>query len=130
MAKTLKANTEANDHEKQLSKLHSANSSTRALLLGPTVIPVEEEKPTLNSGNVELDSKFIQQINSARDERNHALHVAQIYRDLAETIQKEERKVKDDLERCVKSVRNFWRNQIMEGQSRAGQILRAALFRQ
>ena len=65
MAKKLKANTEASDHEKQLSKLHSANSSTRALLLGPIVIPMEEEKPTLNSGNVELDSKFIQQINSA-----------------------------------------------------------------
>ena len=63
--------------------------STRALLLDPIVIPVEEEIPGLNSENIEVDSKFIQHINAARKERNHALKLAQIYQDLAETIQKE-----------------------------------------
>jgi len=48
------------------------------------VIPVEKEIPVLNIGNLELDSMYIQDINSARQERNKALGVAQIYRDLAD----------------------------------------------
>jgi len=76
-----------------------------------------------------MDCKFIQQINAAKHERNGALQVAQIYRDLAENIQKEKRKVQEELESRMETVHNFWRNQVVEGQSRAGQKLRAALFK-
>jgi len=105
------------------------NPTSRALLLDPIVIPVEEESPSLNSGDIELDCQYIQQINSARHERNRALQVAQIYRDLAEKVIEEKREVQSELELRIKKVQSFWRDQIVEGQSRAGQILRAALFR-
>ena len=52
-----------------------------------------------------------------------------MYRDLAETIQKEKRKINNELESRVEAVQSFWRNQVVEGQSRVGRILRAALFR-
>ena len=61
---------ESNDQQ-----LVDLNRTNRALLLDPIVIPVEEEIPTINTGNVELDSKFIQHIHAARQERNKALHV-------------------------------------------------------
>ena len=57
-----------------------------------------------------MDSKFIQHIHAARQERSKALYVAQMYRDLAETIQKEKRKVNDELESRVEAVQSFWRN--------------------
>ena len=77
-AKKVMLNTEAN--MEQFASLHSINHTTgcRTLLFDPIVISVEEESPALNSGNVEMDCKFIQQINAARCERNGPLQVAQI----------------------------------------------------
>jgi len=124
-------NKNTEESMEQFAELHCINHTTgcRTMLFDAIIIPVEEEIPALNSGDVEIDCKYVQQINAARHERNSALQVAQIYRDLAETIQKEKRKVQDDLESRVDAVQKFWRNQVVEGQSRAGQILRAALFK-
>ena len=49
------------------------------------------------------------------------------YRDIAEDGQTEEQKLKHELEK-VELVRNVWRNKVMEGGSRSGMMLRAALI--
>ena len=75
----------------------------------------------------------------ARHERNDALLLAKHYRDVAEKckLQKKilqmemERKVIDTKEQAaigIDRIKKFWRSQIMEGNSRAGKILRAALL--
>ncbi|XP_065914050.1 uncharacterized protein [Dysidea avara] len=107
----------------------SEKHPNRALLLDPILIPVEEPKVIFNTGDLVHDSKCTQLVLAARHERNQALQVVQTYRDLAEKIQEEKRKAQDELETRVETVRNFWRNEVVEGQSRSGKILRAALFR-
>ena len=71
-----------------------------------------------------------QQVQSAREERDRALSLAQQYRNLAEASQLETKTLKNELERKVETVRDFWRNKIVEGNSRSGNMLRAALIRQ
>jgi len=107
----------------------SKKHHNRALLLDPILIPVEEPVVSFDTGDLVHDSKCTKLVLEARHERNYALNIAQNYRDLAEKIQEEKRKVHDELESRVETVCNFWRNQVVEGQSRSGQILRAALFR-
>ena len=76
----------------------------------------------------------------ARTERNDALLLAKHYRNMAKNNKKEflylEQRMKSQLssiERqsasCVENIKNFWRNQIIEGSSKAGRILRASLIR-
>ena len=73
-----------------------------------------------------LALKCKEQICTARRER---LFLAQRYRNLAEESQSEKRVLKNHLERQIETVRDFWHNKIVEGDSRSGRILRAALIR-
>ena len=52
-----------------------------------------------------------------------------VNRDDVENSQMEKRALKHDLESKIETVRNFWRNKIVEGSSQSGRILRAALIR-
>ena len=47
--------------------------------------------------------------------------------DLGEASQLEKRTLKNDLERKIETVCDFWQNKIVEGGSRSGQILGNAL---
>lgn len=64
-----------------------------------------------------------------RIERNSALNLAQHYRDVAETIQKEKRDLKKEMEDKIELVKSFWRDKVVEGGTRSGKLLRAALLR-
>lgn len=68
-------------------------------------------------------------IEAARQERDQALMLAQQYRNVAEACRGEKREMKYEIERKIELVRSFWRDQIIEGGSRSGRILRAALIR-
>ena len=70
-----------------------------------------------------------QQLESTRQERDTALLLARHYRDLAEASHTERRQEKHKLEEKIEVVRNFWRNQVVEGGSRSGHILCAALIK-
>ena len=69
-------------------------------------------------------------ISSCRRERDKALNDALCYRNLAERLLVEKREMKVRMEKRVETVRDFWRNQILEGQSRSGRIVKAASMRQ
>ena len=97
------------------------------LILDEIVTPISE--PTCNCSPMAGPSCCKQQLEIARKERDNALLIARQYRDLAETSRTERRREKYELEQKVELVRNFWRNKIIEGNSRSGQMLRAALLK-
>ena len=103
------------------------------------LIPLTEDLPC-NSNNIVSVSMSKEAIIKARAERNDALLLAKHYRDVAETLKLENKHLREDMEGCITDIRKqaatdvsnmkeVWRNQIVEGGSRAGKILRAALLR-
>lgn len=111
----------------------------------PVLVPVEESLPSPASGpSKQCDIVHIIQCKSevlkARTERDDALLLAKHYRNMAENNKKEflclEQKMKSQINNIeqesafrVENIKNFWRNQIIEGALRAGRILRASLIR-
>ncbi len=71
-------------------------------------------------------SSFIHQ---EREITKKALEKAQFYRDLAERIQTEKREKVHELNDKIELVRNFCRNKICEGSSRAGKLVQKALLK-
>ena len=103
------------------------SSDTSPLLLDEVVTPVLE--PTCNCTDSINGTRCKLLLESARRERDSAVLLARHYRDLAEESHTERRIQKHKLEEKVELVRNFWRNKVVEGGSRSGKILRAALIR-
>ena len=66
-------------------------------------------------------------IQQSQDKTAKALHLAQHYRTVAENVRSESLKRQKEAEGKVEIVRNFWRNKIYEGSSRAGKIVQSAL---
>lgn len=103
--------------------------STSPFLFNPLVVPVTEPFPTCKGNCLVHSAQCREQINIARKERNDAICVARLYRDVAEKCRKETRDTKHQLETKIHCVQNFWRNQVIAGISRSGQILRSALMK-
>ena len=93
--------------------------NTKPLLLDAVLIPEVEEPPTTFN--------YSRRLLEAQKERDIALLVARKWRDIPENIQDEKQDMKTEMERTVKTVRNFWRNKVIEGSSRSGKMLGAAL---
>ena len=120
-----------NEEKYTCLSVHSADqSSSSPLLLDNVVTPIaeEEEQCECSSSNV-LALKCKEQILKARHQRNEALFLARHYRNMAEKSRSDTRMLKEDLESQIETVRDFWRNKIVEGSSRSGRLLRAALIR-
>lgn len=98
------------------------------------VTPVAEQEAVCtcssDSPSTVIAKQCKEQLRRARYERNKALSLAQHYRNVAEEKQSEKRALKSELEQQIEVVRDFWRNKVVEGSSRSGRILRAALIRQ
>ena len=96
-----------------------------------TIVELPLEEPTVNpftQDNPVYHSWYQEQVNLARQERDHAILLARHYRDKAEESVSEKRTIQHRLESKVEITRNFWRNKIIEGNCHAGKILRAALL--
>lgn len=107
----------------------ASHHNTGPLLLDAVLVPVEESTPTIHSESLVHTAQCIEHVRIARSERNQALRLAQHYRDVAEGTNREKRNLQRKLEVQVEIVRDFWRNQVVEGGSRSGKMLRAALLR-
>ena len=59
-------------------------------------------------------------------EHKTALHKAAMYSDMAEGLQTENRKLRMEISEKVETVRNFWRNCILEQGTRAGKMVMLA----
>lgn len=105
---------------------------TEPVNLNPVLIPIKEESPmeAMSSQGDVVHTKYCSEhVQNARIERNDALQLAKFYRDRVEDLVKEKRDLRHSLESQVDRIREFWRNQIIEGGSRAGRMVRASLLR-
>ena len=124
------AEIEACEEQYRVIAQESLQKNSSVLLLDEVVLPLEE--PTVNpftQDNPVYHSWYQEQVNLARQERDHAILLARHYRDKAEEIVSEKRTIQYRLESKVEITRDFWRNKIIEGNCHAGKILRAALLR-
>ena len=113
----------------RVSRAYSTVKGSSPLLLDAVVTPVSEQEECECSKSKVLVMKCKEQIRRARHERDKALSLARQYRNLVEQSQFDKRVLKSNLEDQIETVRDFWRNKIIEGDSRAGRMVRAALIR-
>ena len=116
----------------------SSQQSTDDGLLLPS-IPVSKSIYSTAAGSQELDSSIPASIvgidrvavNSAiqieREKKLAAYQEAQHYRNLSERLRKEKRELANTLNSKLELVRDFWRNNIAEGSTRAGRIVQMGL---
>lgn len=129
----------AEEHQSAVSIVDEVENHNDDNTFDSVLIPIEEGLPCNSSDTVSvLMSK--EAIIKARVERNDALSLAKHYRDVVETLKLENKHLREDMEgrvidikkqaaSDVSNMKKVWRNQIVEGGSRAGKILRAALLR-
>lgn len=67
-------------------------------------------------------------IKQLEDERNKAVREALLYRNLAEQMRKEKRDTHHKMSRQCETIRDFWRNTLVEGCSRSGKMVRQAML--
>ena len=98
-------------------------------LLPSVIIPIEDKEPFSYAPSVisHMEQQCI--IKQATTDRDQALMEAKYYRNLAETFKTEKRDMEQAYANRVEVVRDFWRNIIVEGDSRGGKILRASLLK-
>lgn len=124
--------TDKNEDEYYAKKANiEGDSDTAPLLLDSVLTPVSEKDHDDNCSqeSIVLSAHCKEIVQVARKERNQALMLARQYRNAAEECRSEKREMKHELERRTELVRCFWRDKIVEGGSRSGRILRAALMR-
>ena len=68
-------------------------------------------------------------IEDIRTERDKALRDTLLYRNTAEQLRREKRVLHNKLTRKCETIRDFWRNNLVEGCTRGGRMVREALFR-
>ena len=72
---------------------------------------------------------FDDMIHTEQQKRIKAVKEAQAYRDMAESMRREKRQIINTMNEKIELVRDFWRNNIKEGSSRAGIMVREALLK-
>lgn len=125
--------TDTQDINDDFQDVSTVCTCTKSVYLDPILIPMEEEPPieavSSEGDNMVHTVRCSEHVQRARIERNNALHLARLYCDRVDNLIKEKRDIQHSLKAQVDKTREFWRNQIIEGNSRAGKILRAALVR-
>ncbi len=90
--------------------------------------PTTSEEPSLADQVTGINRVEVERIIIRLEkEKAQAQFSARIYRDLAEKTKQEKRELSNKLNKRVETVRDFWRNNICEGKTRGGRMVRAAL---
>ena len=113
--------------ERRYSEI-AVHSNNGTLLLPAVPIQIQNQ-PFSYAGSVLSNMEQQNLLQEACNDRNKAMIEAKCYRDLAENLKKEKRELENKLQTETEVVRDFWRNKIIEGDSRGGKILRASLLR-
>ena len=101
-------------------------------LLLPSFVPdlkdVEVHVCTQNSVAREAVKISVQRyITELQQERNDALKSAQSYRNIVDDLQQKNRRLQCEMNNRCDTIRNFWRNNIGEGGTHGGKMVRASL---
>lgn len=107
-------------------------SKDDALLLPMVLVPDDAQSSELKKLDVHVTGIDRVAVSSAllkeKEKTKQAVEKAQFYRDLAERIRAEKREKVYELNNKVELVRNYWRNKLCEGSSRAGKLVQKALL--
>lgn len=103
------------------------SSDAGALLLESISVPHSTQDKELLSGIDRVSAE--RRINFLQKQRNKALKTAQHYRSLAEEMKRKNRELRSDTAKTVETVRDFWRNNIKEAQTRSGRMVLEAVTR-
>ena len=110
-------------------------SPSHALVLPSVKVPEENhqsvkeiltELPITDLSTVDSVT-VVRRFQQSQNDTFKALKLAQYYRDIAERMKDEKLESEQRMKKEVKTIRNFWRNNIMEGSTRAGRMVKKAL---
>ena len=110
-------------------------SPSHALVLPSVKVPEENhqsvkeiltELPITDLSTVDSVT-VVRRFQQSQNDTFKALKLAQYYRDIAERMNDEKLESEQRMKKEVKTIRNFWRNNIMEGSTRAGRMVKKAL---
>lgn len=106
-------------------------NSFDALLLPSTSLPATCEERVKSYVEVKgIDRvNLVSSIQLEQEKTRKALEQVRYYRNLAEKLRKEKRNTVLVLNDKIELVRDFWRNKILEGSTRAGKMVQRALNR-
>ena len=102
--------------------------SSPSLLLPAFVPPMEKVEVFVKESNDVLEKMAAKQyIESLREERQAAIRSARLYRSQIDELRKKNRKLHREMHDKIDTIRDFWRNNIAEGSSRAGLCVKLAI---
>ena len=133
-----KCENEMSSCRKEVFDKISADSQLGRDNLGALILP--SVSPSSPASTEDLVSKmgitgitrvfFASTIQSEQKKTSKALEEAKFYRNLAERMRKEKNDFATAANRKIEMVQEFWRNNVKEGSSRAGRMVRCALMKQ
>ncbi len=118
---------------REVCELSLNSSNDEALLLPSVVVPDSVTSDDIIS---RLNVTGMERVTIAsciqleREKTKKALQDAQFFRNVAERLKTEKRELASKMSDKVELVRDFWRNTVREGSSRAGKMVQRALDKQ
>ena len=106
------------------------NDCSPSLLLPAIVQPSEQVTVHVQSGNNELQKVAVREcIENLVDERDTAIKTVRYLRNQVDNLQSRNRKIYCEMNDKIDTVRNFWRNRLVEGDTRSGMCVKLAIQR-
>ena len=110
------------------NKLEVENDSSPSLLLPAFIPPLEKVEVNVKETNNVIEKMSAKQyIETLREERHAAIRSARLYRSQVDELRRKNRKLYCEMHDKIDTIRNFWRNNIAEGSSRAGMCVKLAM---
>ena len=109
----------------------SANSSNYGppLLLPAVIQPMDKVNVKISSADSDVKGlvQVQQYIKEVVDERDAAFHTVRLLRNKVEELHSEKRKLYYEMNNKIDTVRKFWRNRLVEGDTRSGLCVKLAV---
>ena len=124
--------TKMNYNKLQKTVMSLQNDDYNSFLL-PSLLPTRDNVTVSVKGVNDAVLKVATETSAAKylkqviDERNTAVRQTLCYRDLVEDLQSKNRMLHCTMNNRIDTVRNFWRNNILEGSTRGGLCVKKAL---
>ena len=111
-------------------KSEMENNCSPSLLLPAIVQPSEQITVHIQSSNNEIEKVAVKKcIENLVDERDAAIKTVRYLRNQVEDLQSRNRKLYCEMNDKIDTVRNFWRNRLVEGDTRSGTCVKLAVQR-
>ena len=111
--------------EQKAEEIRSQSVATRNTNI--RYLDVSKRMEKSDAGTLNLPSFCPLSSNSPPSELKNAIQGATFYRDAAEDLKKENRKLRVEMSEKIEAVRRFWRNCILEEKSDAGKMVMHAI---